>query len=182
MTAKNPNASARRGKQTRRHRSRTLPSQLKAKDIDDIAKRRCLMLLDVLSGRVPVTDAIAQGKISRGTYYQLEAKAIAAMMAAVSPTASDGGPAMVQSKQVEELEQKVRKLEMEKRRLEHLLVVATKVVQLGPLTTGRGRPSKRRSTRSGEIASPGSTPKAKRKSAKRKNARPSTPKPSAAEP
>jgi hypothetical protein len=180
MTAKSPNASARRGnKKTRSKRPRLLPSQLKAKDLDEITKRRCLMLLNVLSGRVPVTDAIAAGKISRGTYYQLEAKAIAAMMAAVSPTASDGGPALVQSKQLEELQQKVRKLEMEKRRLEHLLVLATKVIQPGPLTTGKGRPSKRRSTRSGEIASPASQAKAK---PKRKNARPSTPKPSAAAP
>lgn len=182
MTAKNQNASVRRGKQTRRKRSRALPSQLKAQDLDEITKRRCLMLLNVLSGRVPVTDAIAQGKISRGTYYQLEAKALSAMMAAVSPTASDGGPALVRSKEIEALEQRVRKLEMEKRRLEHLLVLATKVVQPGPLTTGKGRPCKRRSTRSGEIASPNSTLKAKRKSAKRKNARPSTPKPSEAEP
>jgi hypothetical protein len=180
MTAKSPSASARRGsKKQRRKRSRTLPSQLTAKDLDEITKRRSLMLLDVLSGRVPVTDAIATGKISRGTYYQLEAKALAAMMAAVSPTASNGGPALVHSKQVEELEQKVRKLEMEKRRLEHLLVLATKVVQPGPLTTGKGRPSKRRSTRSGEIASPASPTKPK---PKRKNVRPSTPKPSAAAP
>jgi hypothetical protein len=180
MTAKSPNASAPRGsKNKRRKRSRVLPSQLKAQDLDEITKRRCLMLLNVLSGRVPVTDAIAQGKISRGTYYQLEAKALSAMMAAVSPTASDGGPALVRSKEIEALEQKVRKLEMEKRRLEHLLVLATKVVQPGPLTTGKGRPCKRRSTRSGEIASPASTPPAK---AKRKNARPSTPKPSAAAP
>ena len=179
MTAKSPNDSVRRGKRTRRHRARPLPSQLSAKDLDAITKRRCLMLLDVLSGRVPVTDAIANGKISRGTYYQLETKAIAAMMAAVSPAASDGGDATTKSKQVQELEAKVRKLEMEKRRLEHLLVLATKVVQQSPLTTGRGRPSKRRSTRSGEIASPNSTSKAK---PKRKNTRTSTPKPSAAEP
>lgn len=179
MTAKNPNDSARRGKATRRKRSRVLPSQLEATDLDEITKRRCLMLLDVLSGRVPVTDAIAEAKISRGTYYQLEAKALQAMMLAVSPaTSSGGGRTMIRGKEVEALEQKVGKLEMEKRRLEHLLVLATKIVKNGPLTTGRGRPRKRRSTRSGEHASPDSattTPK-------RKRGRPSSPKPSAVAP
>jgi len=181
MTAKHRTASAPRGKQTRRKRSRPLPSQLTTQDVDEITKRRCLMLLDVLSGRVPVTDAIAEGKISRGTYYQLEAKALAAMMAAVSPSSSEGGPALVRSKEIDALEQKVRKLEMEKRRLEHLLVLATKVVQPGPLTTGRGRPSKRRSTRSGPSASPDSASETKAKP-KRKISRASTPKPSTAAP
>jgi hypothetical protein len=180
MNAKSRGASVRRGsKRKRGNRPRRLPSQLTAKELDEIAKRRCLMLLSVLSGRVPVTDAIAHGKISRGTYYQLEEKALNAMIAALSPTASDGGPALVRSKEIEALEQKVRKLEMEKRRLEHLLMLATKVVQPGPLTTGKGRPSKRRSTKSGPNASLESKAETK---PKRKSGRPSTPKPSAAAP
>jgi hypothetical protein len=179
MSAESQSASGRRGsKRTRRKRARPLPSQLKAQDLDEIAKRRCLMLLDVLSGRVPVTDAITQGKISRGTYYQLEAKALSAMMAAMSPTAEAGGPATVRTKELEALEQKVKKLEIEKRRLEHLLVVATKIVQSGPLTTGRGRPPKRRSAVAGPTASPDSKPAATKKT-KVKRGRPSTPKPSA---
>lgn len=180
MSAKSQSASGRRGsKQTRRKRARPLPSQLKAEDLDEIAKRRCLMLLDVLSGRVPVTDAIGQAKISRGTYYQLEAKALAAMMAAMSPAAKDGGPALVRTKEVEALEQQVKKLEMDKRRLEHLLVVTTKMVKPGPLTTGKGRPPKRRSTSAGPSGSPDSKAIAKPKT---KPKRPSTPKPSAAAP
>src|SRR5262249_26137703 len=100
------------------------------------------------------------------------------MMAAMSPTASDCGPATIRTKELDALEQKVKRLEIEKRRLEHLLVVATKIVQSGPLTTGRGRPPKRRSAAAGPTASPGSKPAAKVKT-KMKRVRPSNPKPSA---
>ena len=34
------------------------------------------MILEVLSGEKPVTDAIEQAKISRGHYYQLEERAL----------------------------------------------------------------------------------------------------------
>src|SRR5438270_8570674 len=73
----------------RKHRPRPTPKWLEnSQELDAIARSRCLMVLSVLSGEKPVTDAIAETKISRGTYYQLEAKALNAMLAALNPIAS----------------------------------------------------------------------------------------------
>lgn len=109
-----------------------------------MAKRRCLLVLNVLSGERPVTDVIAEAKISRGTYYQLESKALQAMIAALQPgAASAEDPSAAASKQIAELEAKVAKLEKELRRKERLLLLTRKVVGSGPVTTARrGRPRK----------------------------------------
>jgi hypothetical protein len=189
MSEQSQNASGRRGSgKKRKHRSRAMPRNLTAQDLDEIGRRRCLMILEVLSGRVPVTDAIAAAKISRGTYYQLEAKALAAMLTALSPSSSDCATSSA-SKEVEALQAKVHKLETDKRRLERLLQLATKVVKPGPLTTGKGRPPKpkpkpkpkpgRGSTKTGRAASPDSTTPVK---PMKSTSRRSTPKPFAVEP
>ncbi len=181
MNAENQGASTRRGSgKKRRHRSRPMPRTLSTQDLDEIGKRRCLMILDVLSGRIPVTDAISTAKISRGTYYQLEAKALAAMLCALSPSSTDSSTS-ASTKEIEALEAKLKKLEVDKRRLERLLQLATKVVKQGPLTTGKGRTPKprRSSTKPGSSASPVSS--ATRKSVKVVTPR-STPKPSDSEP
>ena len=44
--------------------------------MDEMAQRRAVMILGVLSGQVTVTDAIESTGISRGTYYKLEEKAL----------------------------------------------------------------------------------------------------------
>ena len=64
---------------------------MKSEEIDRIAQQRCLMVLSVLSGEKPVTDAIAEAGISRGTYYQLETRALSAMLRALGPLASAEG-------------------------------------------------------------------------------------------
>src|SRR5579859_1014600 len=79
----------------RKPRARPLPKWLKeAQDLDEVAKARCLMILSVLSGERPVTEVIAEAKVSRGTYYQLEERALQAMLSALNPasstSASDG--------------------------------------------------------------------------------------------
>src|SRR5947209_15438816 len=79
--------------QRRRHRSRPIPKWLLEKEeLDQIAQRRTLMILSVLSGEKPVTDAIGEAKISRGHYYQLEEKALEAILQAMEPGASPGRP------------------------------------------------------------------------------------------
>ena len=81
-------AGAGRGK----HRSRPTPKWLlTSEDLDQIAQQRCLMVLSVLSGETPVTEAIAQAGISRATYYQLETRALSAMLRALGPLAERGG-------------------------------------------------------------------------------------------
>src|SRR5258708_2028824 len=73
----------------RKRRPRPVPKWLtNSTQLEAIARSRCLMLLSVLSGETPVTDAIVRAKISRGTYYQLETRALKAILAAMNPLAS----------------------------------------------------------------------------------------------
>lgn len=130
-----------------RHRPRPTPSfLLEQQDLDDIARRRCLMILDVLSGQTPVTDAITGTDISRQNYYQLEERALRAMLRALTPgqeQAPISGPDPQQARRIVELEGKLRELEQDKRRHERLLFLTRKVVAPGPLKLGqRGRPKK----------------------------------------
>lgn len=146
----------------RKTRARPTPRWLaSAPGVDETAKRRCLLLLSVLSGELSVTEAIASAGISRQLYYLLEERALLAMLQALSVTsleseAEEQGPNL--EKEVERLKARVKKLEAEKRRTDRLLFLTRKVVKPGVLTSGRGRkktaPS---STPSGPAPSPAST-------------------------
>lgn len=140
---------------TRRRRSRPLPKWIKEKqELDEMARRRCLLILSVLSGEKPVSDAIAESGLSRNTYYQLEEKALDAMLSALGPTPPGRRPD--RSSEVAALQAKVMRLEEEKRRAERLLLLTRKVVRTGRLTLpGLGRP---RSTTGGAKPSSGSAP------------------------
>lgn len=130
-------------KRRRKTRARPTPRWLNsAPGVDEVAKRRCLLLLSVLSGEVSVTDAISQAGISRQLYYLLEERALLAMLQALSTTSleSDGAEQGLNlEKEVERLKARVKKLEAEKRRADRLLFLTRKVVKPGVLTTGRGR-------------------------------------------
>lgn len=153
---------ASRADRRRKARSRPTPKWLnKTPNLDEIARARCLMILRVLSGEQPVTEAISAAKISRGTYYQLETRALNAMLTALNPMAApDGAPDLSgPSKRIADLETKVKRLEQEKRRSERLLLLTRKVIRPVPITTGRG-PKGPRSTRNGKRPSPDSREKA----------------------
>ena len=130
------------------------------KDLDQVAQRRTLLILSVLSGHTPVTTAITEHGISRPLYYQLETKGLIGMMRALVPGANaaaspdDATP----MRQLVELEEKVARLEQENRRLERLLFFAKKVLPAGPLAfpQRRGRKPGRRSTSAGLAPLPGS--------------------------
>ena len=140
----------------RKQRARPTPRWLlKSAELDQVAKARCLMVLSVLSGETPVTEAVTQAGISRGTYYQMETRALNAMLRVLSPTVPEdelGSPSPV--RRILELEEKVKKLEQARRRSERLLVLTRKVVKGAPLGT-RGR--KTSSTPSGKHPSRRST-------------------------
>lgn len=145
----------------REPRKRGVPRWLSGrKDLDQVAQRRTLLILAVLSGHMPVTAAITEHGISRPLYYQLETKALVGMMRALVPGANaaanpdDATPL----RQIVELEEKVARLEQENRRLERLLFFAKKVLPAGPLAfpQKRGRKPGRRSTSAGPALSPGS--------------------------
>lgn len=130
----------------RKHRPRPTPKWLKTKDLDAIARSRCLMVLSVLSGETPVSDAVVQAKISRGTYYQMETRALNAMLAALNPLASGsqtGTPDLSRAAaRISELEAQVKALEQDKRRSQRLLLLTRKSMR-SPVSSGlRGRPPK----------------------------------------
>ncbi len=131
------------------------------------------MVLSVLSGEKPVTDAIRLAKISRGTYYQMETRALNAMLAALNPiaTVAQGATPDLSATRIEALLNRIQQLEQDKRRTQRLLLLTRKSIR-APVTTGRrGRlprsallgsiPSGRvasRASKAKAIASPASTP------------------------
>jgi hypothetical protein len=134
---------------TRRKRARPTPRWLKSStELDVIAQRRCLMVLDVLSGAQPVTDAITKAQISRQMYYQLEEKALKAMISALTPGATETGSDPTSGGRIAALEERLQTMEKEKRRAERLLLLTRKVMGPGTLKTGAGRPPGSRNRRS----------------------------------
>ena len=172
---KSPHAS----KDNRRaHRGRPTPKWLsQQQDLDEMARRRTMMVLRVLSGEQPVTDAILEAKISRGTYYQLETKALQAVLRALAPGAelsgTPGADGMV--RRISELEGQVKQLLQEKRRAERLLFLTKKLVKKGPLASPlRGRPRKTSSSSSTKAGAGASTNSATSNSTPPQAAVPST--------
>ena len=131
--------------QTHKRRSRPTPRWLKTKmDLDQVAKNRLLLVLSVLSGEKPVTTAIEEHGISRGFYYQLETKAINAMLLALAPGSDgDASPdATGLCQRIKQLEEKLARAEASQRRAERLLYLQRKLVGPMPVKTHRGRPAK----------------------------------------
>ena len=155
---------AKRGAGKRKHRARPVPRFLgrAESEVDEVARRRCLMILSVLSGERPVTEVVEETKMSRQTYYHLETRALRAMLAALLPAGGEStSQAESQARRVEELEEKVKKLEQDKRRSDRLLFLTRQVVRPGPVTAAAGRPPKRRgpsSTSAGKKPSKASKP------------------------
>lgn len=143
----------------RAERKRGVPRWLTGrKDLDEVAQRRTILILSVLSGHTPVTTAITEHGISRPLYYQLETKALVGMMRALVPgsNAASSPDEATPMRQIVELEAKVTKLEQENRRLERLLFFAKKVLPAGPVAfpQKRGRKPGRRLTTAGPGPSP----------------------------
>lgn len=151
-------------KRRRKRRSRPTPKWLEQQeDLNEMARRRTLLVLSVLSGEKPVTEAISEAGISRALYYQLETKALQAVLCALAPsggepTGTPGADGMM--RRIGQLEEEVKKLSQEKRRTDRLLFLTRKVVKRGPVASeNRGRPRGKRlsSTTGGEKSSPASS-------------------------
>lgn len=112
-----------------------------------MAKRRCLLVLSVLSGETPVSEAIEAAAISRNFYYDLESRALAGMLSALMPS-SEGAPAESPAARIEALENQVKKLEQEKRRNERLLMLTRQLLKPGTVKSAAGRPRKTKAARS----------------------------------
>lgn len=132
-----------RGATRRRHRSRPVPRWLvKATDLDAYARKRVMLVLSVLSGETPVTDAVEAAGITRAAYYKLETQAIRAMLVALNPLGSSRGRrkgALAEaSTRLKAMEAKVQGLTQEKRRLERLLRMTRKSLHLPTFRKPRG--------------------------------------------
>lgn len=117
----------------RRHRARPTPKWLKkdgpASTEQAQARARCLLVLSVLSGETPVTDAIARAGLSRQTYYNLETRALQGMLLALDP-ATAGPQASSAAERVGQLERQVQQLQQQKRRAERLLLLGRKTMHM----------------------------------------------------
>lgn len=143
---KRPVGRPRTVKSKRKLRPRPTPRWLSSPEAaDEMAQRRCLLILSVLSGEKPVTEAILEAGLTRPHYYLLEKRALSAILRAVAPGSdSDGGDDSTSwASQVKTLEEKVQRLEREKRRTERLLLLTRKVLKPGPMKTTAGRPRKK---------------------------------------
>ena len=153
-------ATSAKPKRRRLERKRGIPRWLTGRtDLDQVAQRRTLLILSVLSGHTPVTTAITEHGISRPLYYQLETKGLVGMMRALVPgaNAASSPDDATPMRQIGELEDKVRRLEQENRRLERLLLLAKKILPPGPIAMPEKRGRKpRRSTNGGPAPLPGS--------------------------
>ena len=154
-------ASVRLGRR-RKPRAHPLPRWLKSSEqLDAIARSRCLLLLSVLSGETPVTEAIVRAKLSRATYYTLETRALQAMLAAMNPLAgqaADGRADLsLASARISELEGKVKLLERDKRRSERLLLLTRKSLKAPVTTAHRGRWPRRLLASASTPRSPGAS-------------------------
>jgi hypothetical protein len=136
---------------------------LKSEEIDQVAQQRCLMVLSVLSGETPVTDAIKTAGISRGTYYQLETRALSGMLRALGPLASADGLETSPLRQIAALEAKVKELEKAGRRSQRLLLMTRRVIASRERRTGSTKPGK------------GPSPSSKRKPSPRPASTPTPP-------
>jgi len=155
-----PTSTSTKPNRRREPRSRGVPRWLTGrKDLDQVAQRRTILILSVLSGHTPVTTAIAEHGISRPLYYQLETKALVGMMRALVPgaNAASSPDDATPFRQIVDLEEKVARLEQDNRRLERLLLLARKVLPVGPVAMPERRGRKpRRSTTGGPAPSPAS--------------------------
>ena len=148
---RSPSSTSTKSDRRRQPRRRGVPRWLTGRnDLDQVAQRRTLLILSVLSGHTPVTTAIEEHGISRPLYYQLETKALVGMMRALIPgaNATSSPDHATPMRQIVELEQKVARLEQENRRLERLLLLAKKMVPAGPIAVPEKRGRKPRSSTS----------------------------------
>lgn len=142
---------------SRKHRIRSIPKWLREPgNVDAIARSRCLLLLSVLSGEKPVTDAVREARISRALYYQLEARALRAMLEAMSPIRATSARRKEQAwERIAALEAQLKRREQECRRSRRLLYLV-RLSNRVPMKTGRrGRLS--RATRESTSTSPGAS-------------------------
>jgi hypothetical protein len=121
-------------------------------DLDEMARRRCLVVLSLLSGETTLAEAAESAECSPITVQKYETRALEAMLGALSPDASPDGTTTSSTQRIADLEKRLSQLEREKRRAERLLMLTRQMIRSGPITTGVGRRPGSRSRRKSENA------------------------------
>ncbi len=103
---------------------------------DEASKKRVWTVLQVLSGQMGISEAAKAAQISPNRYYQLEQKAVHAMLLAMSPTQGRGQP----MQRLQKMEKRSVALEQENARQKQLLRMARKL--WGPMAETDGRKGK----------------------------------------
>ena len=110
------------------------------------AHGRCLLVRSVLSGQKSGSEAIAEQKIARALYYQLEDRALKGMVQALSPAksawASERRELCRAQARIREQSGRLALLTQRKRSLERLLAMVMKTSRVSLDTRRRGRPPK----------------------------------------
>jgi len=137
----NTSCEAHVGRARRQPRARPTPRWLTQSSLEATARSRLLLVLSVLSGEKSVTEAIAQARISRGLYYQLETRALWAMLSALNPVAVSSNAAQLSAAttRIAQLQAQVERLEQAKRRAQRLLLLTRKSIRAPVKTLHRGR-------------------------------------------
>jgi hypothetical protein len=130
-----------------RRRKSYLPQALKGThDAQSAAHHRCLLILSVLSGQRTVVETLAEGKLTRAQYYQLEDRAVQAMMRSLDPMANEASDTQRELRraraQIQALSMQVRFLTQRKRSAERLLRLVLKSSRVPLEPRRRGRPPK----------------------------------------
>jgi hypothetical protein len=92
------------------------------------------MVLSVLSGERSVSDAVAEAKISHNMYYQLEKRALNAILTELHPHSRWAQQGALKER-IGQLEAQLKRLEQQKRRSERLLLLMRKSLR-APVARG----------------------------------------------
>lgn len=147
MTNTAPRARAgRAGAGRPKHQPHALPKWFQSStQLQAVARSRCLMVLSVLSGERSVSDAVAQAKISHNMYYQMEKRALNAILVALHPHSRWAQQGALKER-IKQLEAQLKRLGQQKRRSQRLLLLMRKSTR-APLTRGLRGPWPRTTSR-----------------------------------
>src|SRR5689334_25763 len=149
----------------KRRRRRAIPRPvawlMSRRDLDEMARRRCILVLSMLSGETTIAEAAEAGECSPLTVQKYEKQALEAMLAALTPKTGPDGLPTSSARRITDLETRIAQLERDKRRMERLLALTRQLVRPGPVATAAGRRPGSRSRRKSEAAGeqPSTTPK-----------------------
>ncbi len=102
---------------------------MKAKEPEDLARRRAEIIVQVQSGHLTATEAARRLGVSRKTYYQWERRALGAMIGSLQEKAG-GRPLKPRDEQKEGLQKRLEELEKRERLREQVDHIRSAVAEV----------------------------------------------------